>query len=177
MPLIAMKEPPRYFENSILISATATTVERCITELDLMTRWLNPMLSCEPDGGTWSTAIGSKSKFVVMIPFLKSGLQPTLHNIVSDRAPGLVVWDFEGFFVGTDRWQCDPVGDPLSDAVGDSMSSQSRLVTCLTNCFTFEIPNPLVRFGFNRFALSLTQTDMIAQLKRIKVVAEQLQRT
>ena len=168
-----MKEPPRCFENSILISATATTVERCITEPDLMARWLNPMLSCEPDGGTWSTAIGSKSKFVVMIPFLKSGLQPTLHNTVSDRAPGLVVWDFEGFFVGTDRWQCDPI----DDAVGDLMSIQPRLATRLTNCFTFEIPNPLVRFGFNRFALSLTQTDMIAQLKRIKVVAEQLQRT
>ena len=168
-----MKEPPRYFENSVLISATATTVERCITELDLMARWLNPMLSCEPEGGAWSTEIGSKSKFVVTIPLLKSGLQPTLHNIVSDRAPGLVVWDFEGFFVGTDRWQCDPI----DDAVGDLISSQSRLATRLTNRFTFEIPNPLVRFGFNRFALSFTQADMIAQLKRIKVVAEQLQRT
>ncbi len=134
------------------------------------------MLSCEPEGGTWSTEIGSKSKFVVMIPLLKFGLQPTLHNIVSDRAPGLVVWDFEGFFVGTDRWQCDPI-DPVDEAVGDLMSSPSRLATRLTNCFTFEIPNPLVRFGFNKFALSLTQTDMIAQLKRIKVVAEQLQRT
>lgn len=172
-----MTEPPCCFENSILISATATTVERCITELDLMGRWLNPMLSCEPEGGTWSTEIGSKSKFVVMIPVLKFGLQPTLHNIVSDRAPGLVVWDFDGFFVGTDRWQCDPVGDPVDDAVGHPMSSQPRLATRLTNCFTFEVPNPLVRFGFNKFASSLTQTDMIAQLKRIKVVAEQLQRT
>jgi hypothetical protein len=172
-----MKEPPRCFENSILISATATTVERCITELDLMTRWLNPMLSCEPEDGTWSTEVGSKSKFVVMIPVLKFGLQPTLHNIVSDRALGLIVWDFEGFFVGTDRWQCDPVDHPLGDAVGDLVSSQSPLATRLTNCFTFEIPNPLVRFGFNKFASSLTQTDMIAQLKRIKVVAEQLQRT
>ena len=161
-----MKEPSRCFENSILISATATTVERCITELDLMARWLNPMLSCEPDGATWSTEIGSKSKFVVMIPVLNAGLQPTLYNTVSDRAPGLIVWDFKGFFVGTDRWQCDPIS-----------SDTSKLSTRLTNCFTFEIPNPLVRFGFNTFAVSLTQTDMIAQLKRLKVVAEQLQRT
>ena len=161
-----MKESSRCFENSILISATATTVERCITELDLMARWLNPMLSCEPDGGTWSTEIGSKSKFVVMIPVLKSGLHPTLYNIVSDRAPGLVVWDFKGFFVGTDRWQCDPTS-----------SNPSKLETRLTNSFTFDIPNPWVRFGFNTFAASLTQTDMIAQLKRVKVVAEQLQRT
>lgn len=161
-----MKEHSRCFENSILISATATTVERCITELDLMARWLNPMLACEPDGGTWSTEIGSKSKFVVMIPVLNSGFQPTLYNTVSDRAPGLIVWDFKGFFVGTDRWQCDPISSDIS-----------RLSTRLTNCFTFEIPNPLVRFGFNTFAASLTQTDMIAQLKRLKVVAEQLQRS
>ncbi|MCZ8053502.1 MAG: SRPBCC family protein, partial [Microcystis sp. LE19-12.2C] len=35
------------FEQSIQIKASATTVERCITDLELMRRWLNPVLVCE----------------------------------------------------------------------------------------------------------------------------------
>lgn len=145
----------RRFENTIAIRASATVVERCITELPLMTQWLNPMLTCEPIGGAWSTDIGSKSQFVINLPLLR----PTLQNVVIDRAPGLVVWQFQGFFTGTDRWECDP------------LDHGTRLI----NCFTFEIPNPLIRFGFDRFAQDLTRTDMEAQLKRLKVVAETLE--
>jgi Polyketide cyclase / dehydrase and lipid transport len=117
-----------------------------------MTQWLNPMLTCEPEGGLWSTDLGSKSRFIIKIPLLK----PTLYNQVIDREPGLVVWQFEGFFSGTDRWECEPT------ATG----------TLLKNEFTFEIPNPLIQFGFDRFAQGLTQTDMQAQLQRIKILAE-----
>jgi hypothetical protein len=44
----------------------------------------------------------------------------------------------------------------------------------LLNRFEFEIPNPFVRFGFNTFASSWTQTDMQAQLQRLKRVAEEV---
>ncbi|MBD2101079.1 SRPBCC family protein [Leptolyngbya sp. FACHB-261] len=141
------------FEQSIQIAAPATLVERCITEQALMHRWLNPALRCEPVG-QWSTEVGTRSRFVVQIPILK----PTLENVVLEREPGLVVWGFQGFFSGCDRWECQP------EASG----------TCLLNRFEFEIPNPLVRFGFNTFAAALTQQDMQAQLRRLKRVAEGL---
>ncbi len=142
---------PQVFEQSIQINTNATMVERCITDLELMHRWLNPVLVCEPVG-EWSTEVGSKSRFVIQIPVL----QPTLNSVVIEREPGLVVWGFEGFFQGCDRWECQP-------------NTQGTL---LLNRFEFEIPNPLISWGFNTFAAKWTQQDMQAQLKRLKRVAE-----
>jgi hypothetical protein len=141
------------FEQSIQISASATSVERCLTDLDLMHRWLNPVLRCEPMG-EWDTKIGSRSRFTIKIPLL----QPTLESVVVEREPGLIVWQFEGFFKGRDRWECQP-------------NSQGTL---LINRFEFEIPNPVISWGFNTFAASWTKIDMKAQLKRLKRVAEDI---
>ncbi|NDJ16029.1 SRPBCC family protein [Myxacorys almedinensis] len=142
------------FEHSILVNATATIVEQCFTDLTLMHRWLNPALRCEPVD-SWSTDIGAQSRFVIQIPVL----QPALKIIVIEREPGLVVWQFEGFFKGCDRWECQP-------------ESQG---TRLLNRFEFEIPNPLIQFGFHQFAAKWTEADMQAQLKRLKRVAESVQ--
>jgi Polyketide cyclase / dehydrase and lipid transport len=139
------------FENSIAIATNATVVERCFTDLELMHRWLNPALRCEPIG-KWSTELGSESRFVIQIPLLK----PMLKSVVVEREPGLVVWEFSGFFKGRDRWECQP---------------EDR-GTRLLNRFEFEIPNPIVEFGFNRFAANWTQEDMRSQLSRLKRVAE-----
>jgi len=139
---------------SIQINATATVVERCITDLALMHRWLNPVLRCEPVD-TWSTDIGSQSHFVIQIPLIK----PTLKSVVVERKPGLVVWEFQGFFQGRDRWECQP----------------AEKGTRLLNRFEYDIPNPLVSWGFNTFAASWTKEDMQAQLRRLKRVAEEVQ--
>ncbi|AFY33064.1 Polyketide cyclase/dehydrase [Calothrix sp. PCC 7507] len=139
-------------EQSIEINATAAVVERCITDLALMRRWLNPVLRCEPVGEVWSTDVGSQSRFIIQIPLL----QPTLNSVVVERQPGLVVWEFQGFFQGRDRWECQPVAKGTS----------------LLNRFEFDIPNPLVSWGFNTFAASWTKEDMQAQLRRLKRVAE-----
>jgi hypothetical protein len=140
-------------EQSIQINASATSVERCFTDLELMHRWLNPVLRCEPIG-TWSTEIGSLSRFKIKIPLL----QPTLRSSVIKREPGLIVWQFDGFFQGRDRWECQP----------------SINGTNLVNRFEFEIPNPIVSWGFNNFAAKWTKEDMKAQLRRLKRVAEQV---
>ena len=140
-----------FFEQAIEINASAAAVERCLTDLELMHRWLNPVLRCEPVG-EWSTDVGSESRFAIQIPLL----QPTLKSVVVEREPGLIVWGFEGFFQGRDRWECQPI--PAG--------------TNLLNRFEFEIANPLIRWGFNTFASSWTQQDMQAQLRRLKRVAE-----
>jgi len=141
------------FEQSIQINASATVVERCIIDRQLMHRWLNPALRCEPIGD-WSTDIGSRSRFVIQIPVLA----PTLNSVIIERAPGLIVWGFEGFFQGSDRWECQPLAQG----------------TRLLNRFEFEIPNPIIRWGFHTFAERWTKEDMQAQLRRLKRVAEDL---
>ena len=140
------------FENSIAIKASAIATEKCLTDLELMHRWLNPLLKCEPIG-VWSTKKGSYSRFTIKIPFL----QPTLRSVVAEREPGLIVWEFSGFFKGRDRWECRPTGSG----------------TLLVNRFEFEIPNPIVSWGFKQFAANLTKKDMQAQLRRLKRVAEE----
>jgi hypothetical protein len=145
----------RVFEQSIQIQASAIVVEQCLTDLPLMHRWLNPALRCEPVG-TWSTEIGAQSRFIIQMPVL----QPTLNSVIVQREPGLVVWQFKGFFEGCDRWECNP------ELEG----------TRLVNRFEFTIPNPIVRFGFDRVAAEWTQNDMKAQLRRLKRVAEEVYR-
>jgi hypothetical protein len=140
------------FEQSIKINASATVVERCITDQTLMHRWLNPALRCVPVG-KWNTEVGSRSRFIIQIPLL----QPTLNSVVVEREPGLVVWEFTGFFQGRDRWECQPI----------------EKGTRLLNRFEFNIANPLISFGFNTFAASWTRNDMQAQLRRLKRVAEE----
>jgi Polyketide cyclase / dehydrase and lipid transport len=141
------------FEQSIQIKASATVVDKCITDLALMQRWLNPALKCEPIG-EWGTSVGSRSKFTIQIP----GIKPTLKNVVLAREPGLIIWGFDGFFKGKDRWECEP----------------NERGTRLVNCFEFNIPNKLVAWGFDVFAAKLTKSDMEAQLRRLKQVAEEL---
>lgn len=140
------------FEQSIQINASATLVERCITDRTLMHLWLNPALRCEPVG-EWSTDVGSRSRFVIQIPLL----EPTLNSVVVERQPGVIVWGFAGFFQGRDRWECQAVAQG----------------TRLLNRFEFEIPNPLIRWGFNTFAKHWTKKDMQAQLSRLKQLAEE----
>ena len=138
-------------QQSVWIDAAVAVVDRCITDRELMHHWLNPLLRCDPVG-EWNTEVGSESRFLIQIPLL----QPSLKSTVVERQVGLVVWEFDGFFVGRDRWECTPEDDG----------------TRLVNTFTFEIPNPLVQFGFNTFAAGLTKADMQAQLQRLKAVAE-----
>lgn len=143
---------PRIFEQTITISARATTVERCITDQTLMHRWLNPALRCEPFETCWETDLGGKSRFILNLPLFA----PTLVSTVIERQPGLIVWGFNGFFEGCDRWECQPTDTG----------------THLLNRFQFTIPNAWVAFGFDLVAARWTQRDMEAQLQRLKQVAE-----
>lgn len=144
---------PQVIENSIEIRASATAVERCIVEPELMHRWLNPALKCEAIG-EWSGELGSRSRFILKIPLL----EPSLYSVIVEREPGLVVWQFKGFFRGLDTWECLP---------------NSR-GTRLRNRFEFEIPNPIISWGFKTFAANWTREDMQAQLRRLKRVAEEV---
>lgn len=144
---------PNIYQQSVFINANSTVVERCFAERELMHKWLNPALECVPVGD-WRTTVGSEFDFRLKVPLLT----PTLHSTVVERGPGLVVWGFNGFFEGRDRWECIP----------------EEKGTTLLNRFEFTIPNPLVSFGFKQFAAKWTKKDMEEQLQRLKQVAERL---
>jgi hypothetical protein len=139
------------FEQTIVIQAPAAVVERCFTDRELMHRWLNPALRCDPVG-EWNTQLGGQTRFVIQIP----GWEPALMSTVVEREPGLVVWEFTGFFQGRDRWQCQPEGT----------------ATRLINRFEFRPAQPWIAWGFRVFAARWTRRDMEAQLVRLKAVAE-----
>ncbi|MCF2970002.1 SRPBCC family protein [Synechococcus sp. Nb3U1] len=141
------------YTQSIPIAAPIPQVDRCITDLDVMKRWLNPLLQCEAVGSP-AAKLGSRYCFRMRIPWVS----PQLDCVITERAVGLVQWQFEGFFTGTDRWECWP------ESGG----------TLLINRFEFHIPNPWVAAGFHLLAAGLTQQDMRAQLRRLKAVAESL---
>lgn len=141
----------RVFEQSITIAAAPAAVEQCLTSQTLMHQWLNPVLRCQPIG-PWNTDLGGRSRFLLRLPLW----QPSLTSTVVERAPGLIVWEFEGFFRGRDRW------------VWQATLEGSYLV----NQFMFDIPNPTVAWGFDQVAARWTQQDMKAQLRRLKQVAE-----
>ncbi|MEY3296893.1 MAG: hypothetical protein RLZZ597_153 [Cyanobacteriota bacterium] len=141
----------RVFQQSVTIQADLTAVDRCFTDLEHMHRWLNPALRCEPID-PWDTQLGRRCRFILRIPLW----QPSLQCTVIVRQPGLIVWAFEGFFRGQDRWQYDHTPDG----------------TLLLNRFEFEIPNPVVAWGFYTLAAPWTQHDMQAQLQRLKHLAE-----
>jgi len=154
--MVSQKASQQMFEQEIQIRASATSVERCFTDLDLLHRWLNPSLRCEPVGETWTTSLGGRCRFVLQVPLLR----PSLRCTVIERLPGTIVWEFDGFFRGRDRWECEP------NATG----------TRLLNRFEFSVPNPVIAWGFNTFAARWTRTDMEAQLRRLKRVAEEVYR-
>jgi hypothetical protein len=146
-----MPSTTQILEHKIQINAPLENVDRTITDHHLMHQWLNPALRCELIG-EWSTAVGAKSRFMIQVPLFN----PVLESTVIERRLGLVVWAFDGFFRGTDRWECIPTPDNI----------------CLINRFEFQIPNPMIAFGFNTFAARWTQKDMQTQLMRLKQVAE-----
>lgn len=150
---LAVNGNSQIFEQMIEIKASLEVVDCTITDRQLMHQWLNPALRCDPIG-EWSTAIGAKSRFVLQVPLINPALQST----VIERHLGLVVWEFNGFFKGSDRWECIPEKD----------------FTRLINRFEFQIPNPVIAFGFKTFAAQWTRQDMQAQLMRLKQVAESI---
>ncbi|MEM9150714.1 MAG: SRPBCC family protein [Cyanobacteria bacterium P01_F01_bin.3] len=141
------------FEQSVWIDAPVSIVDQVITDQHYMHQWLNPVLRCNPID-EWSTEVGARSIFIVQVPILNL----TLNSQVSERAEGLVVWSFDGFFQGRDRWACSAEGKG----------------TRLNNQFTFVATSRLMKIGFQLFAAALTKRDMEQQLVRLKRVAENL---
>ncbi len=163
-------DPTFIYTQSVVIEADLAQVDRCLTDPELMHRWLNPLLRCEAIG-SWSDQVGGRFRFTVGIPLW----QPTLECVIRSRGiepdSRWIEWGFEGFFVGSDLWRMVTINP--QDYPSDDLENLNCPVELL-NTFQFGIPNPVVNWGFQMAAAGLTQRDMQAQLQRIKQVAEGL---
>jgi hypothetical protein len=144
----------RTYERSIQIEATATAVERCFTELDLVSQWLTPMFRCEAIGN-WEAAVGNRCHLTIVSRFLRLG---TIARVIV-REPGSIVWQFEGALRGIDRWECEP------------NSEGTRLIHSREMTFS----NPIFAWLFDRLFLSSTEHQNKVQISRLKAVAEEVQ--
>lgn len=168
-------DPTFVYTQSVVIEADLAQVDRCLTDPDLMGRWLNPLLRCEAIG-SWSDQVGSRFRFRVGIPLW----QPSLDCVICSRGiepdTRWIEWGFEGFFVGSDLWRMMPfqAQDNQDSTNQNRIHHQSKPVIELVNRFQFGIPHPVVNWGFQVAAAGLTQRDMQAQLQRLKQVAEGL---
>jgi Polyketide cyclase / dehydrase and lipid transport len=141
------------WENAIQINASATLVERCLTELALIQRWRNGLVIMMPIDD-WSTVEGSRSRLL-----LQSSLLPvTLRNRVVHREPGLIVWEFTGWLRGKDCWECLPTDQG----------------TKLVNRWGWQVNNPWLNWWWRYVGSRALKDDIEAQLMRIKYVAEEL---
>jgi Polyketide cyclase / dehydrase and lipid transport len=137
-------------EQSIQINASAVVVDRCVTDRSLQRRWLSHNYELMGDG---IVAVGSYSRLAVNLPLF----QFTLSRIVVVREPGLVVWGFDGFITGRELWECRP----------------HERGTLLVNRWELQTSN-LIGWGWHKFARQPITDEMVAQLKRLKYVAEEL---
>jgi Polyketide cyclase / dehydrase and lipid transport len=140
-------------QKSIYIKASATVVDRCLTELELIHRWRNGLVTCEALG-EWLLSPGSRSRLR-----LENSLWPiVLRNNLVRREPGLVRWEFQGLLRGFDQWECQPA------AAG----------TQLVNRWQWQAANGWLDWWWRNFGARAIEDDIEAQLMRIKYVAEEI---
>jgi hypothetical protein len=139
------------WERSILIRASATVVDRCLTEWPLIRRWRNGLVTWE--AGDDPLVVGSRGRW-----HINHSLWPLrLGASLVQREPGLVVWQLSGGLQGLDRWECRP----------------QEAGTQLYHCWDWHTSGGVYRWWpvVGRLAL---EDDSEAQLMRIKYVAEEI---
>ena len=139
------------FENSIEIRASATVVERCITETKSIKIWLGPLLSYEVVE-VWGIPAESRAYLTINLPLFR----PKLTTNVIWREPGLIIRECAGLLSGWDLWECLPTPEG----------------TLLVNRLKIEISNPLIHWSFLNLAATAIKNGMKKRIKRLKKIAE-----
>jgi hypothetical protein len=138
------------FEEWIAIKATPDAVERCLTDPNLMERWMSPLQMIEPREGPWMQT-GSTMRLR-----LKTLGMPHVDYTVVERVPGRLIIRLDGFLVGTyaRRWFAD----------GDTTVLLARV--------DYVVPNEGLRPFFTYLGQLFAQFDLRIELDRIRRLLE-----
>ncbi|MGB9738889.1 MAG: SRPBCC family protein [Chloroflexus aggregans] len=137
-------------EQFVSIKAPPATVERYLTDPQLLTEWRSPLVVFEPIEGNLMT-LGSKHKLR-----LKSLALAGSTYTVTERDSGHILLTIDGLWCGQELWRWF--------ADGDRTIVQHRV--------EYEVPDPSLRVfvvGIGQIFVSL---DMRVELERLRMIIE-----
>ncbi|MCX7858601.1 SRPBCC family protein [Chloroflexus sp.] len=137
-------------EQFVAIKAPPATVERYLTDPELMAQWRSPLVVLDPIEGDLM-ALGSKHKLR-----LKSLALAGATYTVTERDSGHILLTIDGLWRGTELWRWFADGDR----------------TVVQNRVEYEVPDPSLRVFVVGLGQIFASLDMRIQLDRLRMIIE-----
>lgn len=137
-------------EQFVSIKAPPATVERYLTDPELMAQWRSPLVVLDPVEGDLM-ALGSKHKLR-----LKSLALAGATYTVTERDSGHILLTIDGLWRGKELWRWFADGDR----------------TVVQNRVEYEVPDPSLRVFVVGLGQIFASLDMRIQLDRLRMMIE-----
>ncbi len=137
-------------EQFVSIKAPPATVERYLTDPELMAQWRSPLVVLDPIEGDLM-ALGSKHKLR-----LKSLALAGATYTVTERDSGHILLTIDGLWRGKELWRWFADGDR----------------TVVQNRVEYEVPDPSLRVFVVGLGQIFASLDMRIQLDRLRMIIE-----
>lgn len=137
-------------EQFVSIKAPPATVERYLTDPELMAQWRSPLVVLDPVEGDLM-ALGSKHKLR-----LKSLALAGATYTVTERDSGHILLTIDGLWRGKELWRWFADGDR----------------TVVQNRVEYEVPDPSLRVFVVGLGQIFASLDMRIQLDRLRMIIE-----
>lgn len=137
-------------EQFVAIKAPPATVERYLTDPELMAQWRSPLVVLDPIEGDLMV-LGSKHKLR-----LKSLALAGATYTVTERDSGHILLTIDGLWRGTELWRWFADGDR----------------TVVQNRVEYEVPDPSLRVFVVGLGQIFASLDMRIQLDRLRMIIE-----
>ncbi|WP_298403921.1 SRPBCC family protein [uncultured Chloroflexus sp.] len=137
-------------EQFVSIKAPPATVERYLTDPELMAQWRSPLVVLDPIEGDLM-ALGSKHKLR-----LKSLALAGATYTVTERDSGHILLTIDGLWCGKELWRWFADGDR----------------TVVQNRVEYEVPDPSLRVFVVGIGQIFASLDMRIQLDRLRMIIE-----
>jgi hypothetical protein len=142
----------RVAEEFVSVQASPDTVERYLTDQDLLYQWMSPLFDLELVSGEWM-AVGSTYRLY----FKTLALLYRVHYTLVHRDRTHLQMELDGmFWHGTERWSWFADGPQ----------------TIIQNRLDFELSHPWVEVFVGGVGVILTQLDMRSQLVQLQRLIE-----
>ncbi|WP_322510645.1 SRPBCC family protein [Chloroflexus sp.] len=137
-------------EQFVSIKAPPATVERYLTDPELIAQWRSPLVVLDPIEGDLM-ALGSKHKLR-----LKSLALAGATYTVTERDSGHILLTIDGLWRGTELWRWFADGDR----------------TILQHRVEYEVPDPSLRVFVAGIGQIFVSLDMRIELDRLRMIIE-----
>ncbi|WP_322488447.1 SRPBCC family protein [Chloroflexus sp.] len=137
-------------EQFVSIKAPPATIERYLTDPELMAQWRSPLVVLDPIEGDLM-ALGSKHKLR-----LKSLALAGATYTVTERDSGHILLTIDGLWRGKELWRWFADGDR----------------TIVQNRVEYEVPDPSLRVFVVGLGQIFASLDMRIQLDRLRMIIE-----